>query len=83
MKQRSLAETGFLPKRGTVTHKAEFLAEMEVVVPWKRLEALIEPVYPKPGRGRSPTPLSVMLRIHFMQHWFGYSVGPAISMQAS
>lgn len=73
MKQLSLAETGFLPKRGKVTRKAEFLAEMNAVVPWSRLEGLIEPVYPKAGRGRRPTPLSVMLRIHFMQHWFGYS----------
>ena len=73
MKQLSLAETGFLPKRGKVTRKAEFLAEMNVVVPWSRLDGLIEPVYPKAGRGRRPTPLSVMLRIHFMQHWFGYS----------
>ena len=73
MKQLSLAETGFLPKRGKVTRKAEFLAEMNVVVPWSRLEGLIDPVYPKAGRGRRPTPLSVMLRIHFLQHWFGYS----------
>jgi len=73
MKQLSLAETGFLPKRGKVTRKAEFLAEMNTVVPWSRLEGLIEPVYPKAGRGRRPTPLPVMLRIHFMQHWFGYS----------
>lgn len=73
MKQLSLAETGFLPKRGKVTRKAEFLAEMNAVVPWFRLEGLIEPVYPKAGRGRRPMSLSVMLRIHFIQHWFGYS----------
>lgn len=74
MKQLSLAETGFLPKRGKVTRKAEFLAEMNTVVPWSRLEGLIEPVYPKAGRGRRPTPLSVMLRIYLMQHWFGYRI---------
>ena len=56
MKQLSLAETGFLPKRGKVTRKAEFLAEMNTVVPWSRLEGLIEPVYPRAGRGRRPTP---------------------------
>ena len=71
MKQLSLAETGFLPKRSKVTRKAEFLAEMNVVVPCSRLEGLIEPVYPKAGCGRCPTPLSVMLRIHFLQYWFG------------
>jgi IS5 family transposase len=28
-----------------------FLAEMERVVPWSALCALIEPFYPKPGNG--------------------------------
>ena len=73
MKQLSLAETGFLPKAGKQTRKAVFLAEMDTVVPWSRLEALIEPFYPKKGNGRPPMPLSTMLRIHFMQQWFGYS----------
>ena len=73
MKQLSLAETGFLPKAGKQTRKAVFLAEMETVVPWSRLESLIEPFYPKKGNGRPPMPLATMLRIHFMQQWFGYS----------
>ena len=73
MKQLSLAETGFLPKAGKQTRKAVFLAEMDTVVPWSRLEALIEPFYPKKGNGRPPMPLVTMLRIHFMQQWFGYS----------
>ena len=73
MKQLSLAETGFLPKAGKQTRKAVFLSEMETVVPWSRLEALIEPFYPKKGNGRPPMSLSTMLRIHFMQQWFGYA----------
>ncbi|MFH1658162.1 MAG: IS5 family transposase [Pseudomonadota bacterium] len=73
MKQLSLAETGFLPKAGKQTRKAMFLAEMETVVPWSRLDALIESFYPKKGNGRPPMPLGTMLRIHFMQQWFGYS----------
>jgi IS5 family transposase len=73
MKQLSLAETGFLPKAGKQTRKAVFLAEMETVVPWSRLEALIKPFYPKKGNGHPPMPLGTMLRIHFMQQWFGYS----------
>ena len=77
MKQLSLAETGFLPKAGKQTRKAVFLSEMETVVPWSRLEALIEPFYPKKGNGRPPMPLATMLRIHFLQQWFGYS-DPAI-----
>ena len=35
--------------------------------------ALIEPHYPKAGKGRKPYGLSTMLRIYFMQQWFGYS----------
>lgn len=73
MKPWSLVETGLLPKARKPTRKAVFLAEMERVVPWARLEALIEPVYPKKGNGRPPMPLSTMLRIHFLQQWFGYS----------
>lgn len=55
------------------TRKREFLDEMNVVVPWADLVALIEPVYPKGKTGRPPFPISVMLRIHFMQQWFGLS----------
>lgn len=44
-----------------------FLAEMEQVVPWRDLCALIEPVYPKPGNGRPPVGLERMLRIYFLQ----------------
>ena len=62
-----------MPKAGKQTRKAVFLAEMETVVPWSRLAALIEPFYPKKGNGRPPMPLGTMLRIHFMQQWFGYS----------
>lgn len=72
MKQRSFAAKEFAlkPKR---TRKEKFLQEMEEVVPWVRLEALIEPHYPKAGKGRKPYELSTMLRIYFMQQWFGYS----------
>jgi IS5 family transposase len=47
--------------------------EMDQIVPWARLAALIEPHYPKPGNGRPPLPLERMLRIHFLQHWFNLS----------
>jgi IS5 family transposase len=47
--------------------------EMEAVVPWTRLLAVIEPVYPRAGNGRRPYELSTMLRIHFMQQWFNDS----------
>ncbi len=72
MKQRSLATTGFelVAKR---TRKREFLDEMEWVVPWAELLALIAPHYPKGKNGRPPFGVDVMLRIHFMQQWFGLS----------
>jgi hypothetical protein len=34
------------------TRRAIFLEEMEQVVPWRELGALVEPHYPKPGNGR-------------------------------
>lgn len=46
---------------------------MDEVVPWARLEALIEPHYPKPGKDRHPFSLSVLLRIYFLQQWYGLS----------
>ncbi|ERK98498.1 hypothetical protein O999_15375, partial [Pseudomonas putida LF54] len=39
------------------TRRERFLAEMERVVPWSGLVALIEPHYPKAGGGRKPYPL--------------------------
>ena len=48
------------------TRREKFLSEMEQVVPWSRLERLIEPYYPKAGDGRHPYPLATMLRIHFL-----------------
>ncbi|WP_109484276.1 IS5 family transposase [Paraburkholderia sp. C35] len=55
------------------TRKREFLDEMDRVVPWQRLIALIEPHYPKGKTGRPPFPIQTMLRIHFMQQWFSLS----------
>ena len=52
------------------TRRAMFLEEMEQVVPWGKLGALIEPHYPKPGNGRRPKELEQMLRIYFLQPWF-------------
>lgn len=50
------------------TRREIFLAEMEQVVPWAALLALIEPHYPKMGRpGRQPYALATMLRVHFLQ----------------
>ena len=51
---------------------------MQQVVPWEKLCALIEPVYPKPeGAGRPPVGLERILRIYFLQQWFNLS-DPAV-----
>ena len=55
------------------TRRQRFLERMEQLVPWEELEGRIAPVYPKPGRGRRPYPLPVMLRIHCLQLWFNLS----------
>ncbi len=55
------------------TKREVFLAEMDAVVPWARLEGLISPYYTKPRRGRPQMRLSVMLRIYFLQQWYGLS----------
>lgn len=59
------------------TRRAEFLEEMEQVVPWAELYALIEPHYPQPGNGRPPIGAERMLRIYFLQQWFNLS-DPAV-----
>ena len=52
------------------TRKREFLAQMECVVPWAALVALIAPHYPEGRTGRPPFALETMLRVHFLQQWF-------------
>ncbi|QBG98372.1 IS5 family transposase [Xanthomonas oryzae] len=56
------------------TRREIFLAEMERIVPWKQLLALIAPHYPVSGRpGRQPYALATMLRIHLLQQWYALS----------
>ena len=69
MKQSSLG----LDLTTKKTRKREFLEEMELVVPWAQLVALIEPHSPRAKTGRPPFPIETMLRIHFLQQWFGLS----------
>jgi transposase, IS5 family len=59
------------------TRRTAFLEEMEQVVPWRKLCALIEPYYPKAGGGRPPIGVERMLRIYFLQQWFNLS-DPAV-----
>jgi transposase, IS5 family len=55
------------------TRRRIFLEEMEQVVPWAAFVALIEPHAPKAKTGRPPFGIETMLRIHFLQQWFGHS----------
>ena len=57
------------------TKREKFLSEMEAVVPWQALIALIEPHYPKTSKkgGRPPYPMATMLRIHLLQQWYSLS----------
>lgn len=72
MRQTTLAMAGF-ERYSKPTRRAAFLAEMDRVVPWQDLCALIEPVYPKPGKGRAPVGVERMLRIYFLQQWYNLS----------
>lgn len=55
------------------TRKREFLDEMNRVVPWAALVELIAPFAPEGKKGRPPFSVDTMLRIHFLQQWFGLS----------
>src|SRR5450432_563503 len=76
MKQQTL--TGF-EKFGKTTRRAQFLADMDRIVPWSELTAVVDPVYPKVSEagGRPPIALERMLRIYFLQLWFNLS-DPAV-----
>ena len=82
-KQMSLSmqsDAGFERHRKP-TRRDVFLSEMDQVVPWKDLCAVIAPHYPKdpePGAGgRRTVGLERMLRIHFLQQWYALS-DPAV-----
>ena len=68
--QLSFASLDFAAKKKR-TKRDVFLAEMAAIVPWSMLEALIEPHYPKGQRGRPPIGLERMLRVYFLQQWYG------------
>src|SRR5215210_4666417 len=69
-RQGSFAEAEYAGKKKQ-TRRDKFLAEMERAVPWPRLVARLAPLYPKGERGRPPIGLERMLRIYFVQQWYG------------
>jgi len=74
MDQLSFASLDFAGKKKR-TKRDVFLSEMAAVVPWDKLQAVIEPHYPKvgPQGGRRPFPLRVMLNIYCLQQWYALS----------
>jgi transposase, IS5 family len=73
MVQLTLASQGSFERYRKQTKREKFLAEMDLVMPWRELESLIAPYYPKGESGRPPVGLGVMLRVYFLQHWFNLS----------
>jgi hypothetical protein len=69
MKQQTLS--GF-EKYGKTARRAQFLTDMDRIIPWPEMTAAVERVYPKISEngGRPPIPLERILRIHFLQLWF-------------
>ena len=71
-RQGSFAEVEYGAKKKQ-TRRDKFLADMDAVVPWSRLVERLGPLYPKGERGRPPVPLERMLRVYFVQQWYGLS----------
>ena len=77
MRQQTFTEVSFEPYRKP-TRRERFLDEMNRVVPWAELVAVIEPIYPKAADpGRPPVGVERMLRLHCLQQWFTLS-DPAV-----
>jgi IS5 family transposase len=68
--QPSFSQAEFAAKKKT-TRREKFLTRMEALIPWTKLLAVIEPFYPKGERGRPPVGLERMLRVYFLQQWYG------------
>ena len=73
-RQGSFSQAEYAGKKKQ-TRRDRFLAEMEQVVPWTQLVERLRPLYPKGERGRPPIGLERMLRIHFLQQWYGLADG--------
>jgi len=68
--QTSFSQAEFADKK-KITRREKFLARMEEIIPWAALLAVLEPFYPKGERGRPPIGLERMLRVYFLQQWYG------------
>jgi len=68
--QPSFSQAEFADKK-KITRREKFLGRMEAIIPWPSLLAVLEPFYPKGERGRPPVGLERMLRMYFLQQWYG------------
>jgi IS5 family transposase len=72
MKTVSFASLAYENKKKK-TRREKFLEEMNQVIPWEELLQIVNKYYPVAGNGRHPMPMERMLRIYFMQQWYGLS----------
>jgi len=72
MQQTTLFDV-LLQQKSRTTRRETFLNAMDQVVPWAELMEIIQPVYPASGRGRPPIGIERMLRLYFIQQWYGFS----------
>jgi len=73
MQQLTLARQAEFQRYTKRTRREQFLDEMESVMPWAKLLALVAPHYSKGETGRKPVGLGIMLRVYFLQQWFALS----------
>ena len=71
--QKTFAWQAGFEKHGRKSKRELFLDQMEQVVPWRELLALVEPHSPRAGNGRQPVGLAIMLRRYFLPQWFNMS----------
>ena len=71
--QQALALQASFAKVGRKSRCELFFDQMNQVVPWSELLALVEPVYPRAGNGQQLVGLAIMLQTYFLQQWFGLS----------
>ncbi len=73
MRQMTLAHQADFQRYSKKTRREQFLEEMDAVMPWAELLALVAPYYSKGETGRKPVGLAIMLRVYFLQQWFALS----------
>jgi IS5 family transposase len=73
MRQMSLAQQAEFQRYAKKTRREQFLDEMDAVMPWAELLALVGPHYSRGLKGRKPVGLAIMLRVYFLQQWFALS----------